>query len=226
MKIAVSEIREIPTELNFDEKDEWVRNAIAIGDETDDALKLSGAKAEQTFRPRPPGSKTDSRHTLISLSLRKSDEIYIISGKIDTELHLLCSRCAKPIHHPFHRNFTSLYTHDKAMSGDDHSGVHGVARNHVDNDSDSSIFPAHKNASFNETDNVEILYLESGEIDLGTLIAEQIAVDIPAKPLCKEDCKGICYQCGTDLNFGTCACSKINKSSPFATLLKDPKWKS
>ena len=36
---------------------------------------------------------------------------------------------------------------------------------------------------------------------------EDIFLDLPAKFLCKEDCKGICFTCGKNLNEGQCSCS-------------------
>jgi uncharacterized protein len=56
------------------------------------------------------------------------------------------------------------------------------------------------------------------EIDLLPEIAEQVALEIPLKPLCSENCKGLCPVCGIDLNFGTCNCVIEQKQSKFAAL--------
>lgn len=45
-------------------------------------------------------------------------------------------------------------------------------------------------------------------IDLAPLIAAAVLVDLPLVPLCSDDCKGLCPDCGTNLNTGTCACSE------------------
>lgn len=45
-------------------------------------------------------------------------------------------------------------------------------------------------------------------IDLSDSILEAIAMEIPMKSLCLEDCKGICTMCGTNLNRGTCECAQ------------------
>lgn len=48
-----------------------------------------------------------------------------------------------------------------------------------------------------------------GEIvDLEPYLREQIVLAVPFAPLCREDCKGLCPQCGTDWNSGTCGCEK------------------
>ena len=38
--------------------------------------------------------------------------------------------------------------------------------------------------------------------------------------LCKEDCKGLCYKCGANLNEEECTCDRSNKNLPFADLAK------
>ena len=44
-------------------------------------------------------------------------------------------------------------------------------------------------------------------IDLSPLIMEQVMLALPTRPLCSEDCRGICGGCGADLNREACACS-------------------
>ncbi|MFW6036022.1 MAG: YceD family protein [Halothermotrichaceae bacterium] len=43
-------------------------------------------------------------------------------------------------------------------------------------------------------------------IDLTDLFLENILINMPIKPLCDEDCKGLCPQCGQNLNKGECDC--------------------
>lgn len=45
-------------------------------------------------------------------------------------------------------------------------------------------------------------------IDIEPAIIENLLVNVPMKPLCRKDCKGICYMCGTNLNQKECSCSK------------------
>lgn len=44
------------------------------------------------------------------------------------------------------------------------------------------------------------------ELDVEALMNSEILVNMPVKVLCKSDCKGICKQCGHDLNEGDCGC--------------------
>jgi len=39
-------------------------------------------------------------------------------------------------------------------------------------------------------------------------LSEELRVDSPIHVLCKEDCKGLCSRCGTNLNQGDCHCHK------------------
>ncbi len=55
-------------------------------------------------------------------------------------------------------------------------------------------------------------------IDLTENIREDIILDLPVKPLCREDCKGLCNACGSDLNKSTCECSKRKKDIRWAGL--------
>ncbi len=49
-------------------------------------------------------------------------------------------------------------------------------------------------------------YIEGYNLDVDKLVCSEIMVSWPSKVLCKEDCKGICTACGTNLNLRTCDC--------------------
>ncbi|MCA9979224.1 MAG: DUF177 domain-containing protein [Anaerolineales bacterium] len=49
---------------------------------------------------------------------------------------------------------------------------------------------------------------DDGNADLGPLIREVSLLAMPMKPLCREDCLGLCDQCGKNLNEGPCECEK------------------
>ena len=52
----------------------------------------------------------------------------------------------------------------------------------------------------------EINYIDGYNLDVDKLVCSEMLVSWPSKVLCKEDCKGICSVCGTNLNLGTCDC--------------------
>lgn len=47
---------------------------------------------------------------------------------------------------------------------------------------------------------------EAHRIDLGEAIREYALIELPMRPLCQADCKGLCPQCGIDRNLETCDC--------------------
>jgi uncharacterized protein len=50
-------------------------------------------------------------------------------------------------------------------------------------------------------------YYSTDEIDLAPLVMEQVMLALPTRPLCSEDCRGICGGCGANLNVEDCTCS-------------------
>ncbi len=50
--------------------------------------------------------------------------------------------------------------------------------------------------------------VENMRLNVDELVSEDIWLAIPSRFLCKEDCKGLCAQCGQDLNEGSCSCGK------------------
>lgn len=59
----------------------------------------------------------------------------------------------------------------------------------------------------NDEDDVdEIIYLENGLLNIDEYIWSQVVSSLPMKILCSNDCKGLCPQCGQDLNVQSCDC--------------------
>ena len=52
----------------------------------------------------------------------------------------------------------------------------------------------------------EQVYIEGYNLDVDKLVYSELLVNWPSKVLCREDCKGICSICGTNLNQSTCDC--------------------
>lgn len=57
-------------------------------------------------------------------------------------------------------------------------------------------------------DDPEIFPLEGDMLDLDEVLTTLFVLDMEAKCLCREDCAGLCEQCGANLNEGPCACEK------------------
>jgi uncharacterized protein len=63
-------------------------------------------------------------------------------------------------------------------------------------------------------------YFEGEEIDLSGLVHEQIVLSFPMKPLCREECKGLCPRCGADQNTESCQCGESGPDPRWEPLLK------
>jgi uncharacterized protein len=55
-------------------------------------------------------------------------------------------------------------------------------------------------------------------IDLGGPVRDELALGLPSAPVCREECKGLCPICGTDLNEDPCDGHGEDSDSPFAAL--------
>ena len=62
-------------------------------------------------------------------------------------------------------------------------------------------------------DSDDYVVIEDRTLDLDPLLSEALLLQLPSKHLCKEDCLGLCYKCGKDLNEGPCDC-KEEESDP------------
>lgn len=68
-----------------------------------------------------------------------------------------------------------------------------------------------------ETDDPDVYRIDPNdrELDLRPAIREEWVLAAPTFGLCREDCKGLCARCGTDLNTGSCDCEDTSA---------DPRW--
>jgi uncharacterized protein len=66
----------------------------------------------------------------------------------------------------------------------------------------------------------DLIVPEDGHIDLAPLVREYMLLDIPMKPLCRPDCKGLCPVCGQNLNDSTCQ-HQVDEIDPRLSVLKE-----
>jgi uncharacterized protein len=69
-------------------------------------------------------------------------------------------------------------------------------------------------ASINQAETEIGYYLGEG-LQLEEVLKEQILLALPVKQICNAACKGLCSQCGTNLNIGSCHC---------VSTMADPRW--
>ena len=70
------------------------------------------------------------------------------------------------------------------------------------------------------SDDLNVIAYRGNEIDLWPDLREAMVLALPMKPLCSEDCRGICPTCGKDLNNGECRCGKRSMDPRWEGLLK------
>jgi uncharacterized protein len=126
--------------------------------------------------------------------IRRVDQSILVRGKVETILRLQCVRCLKEFSYPLSSTFDLTLQPLKETS-------------------------LTEEAELGEED-MELSFFEGGEIRLSEVACEQIFLEVPYQPLCQEGCKGLCPQCGKDLNASSCECVKEDFGSGFAALQK------
>lgn len=71
----------------------------------------------------------------------------------------------------------------------------------------------------NENDDDNYIVVDNRVLDLSELVNEEVSLSLPAKILCKDECKGLCSQCGANLNVSKCNC-KIDIDPRLSALLQ------
>ena len=74
------------------------------------------------------------------------------------------------------------------------------------------LMPAFK-TDFSDSDDVVLFNPDRPEADISQNLLDELMLALPFRPLCSEDCKGICPDCGANLNETTCGC-KVEKIDP------------
>ncbi|MDQ1285740.1 MAG: hypothetical protein QG663_1158 [Thermodesulfobacteriota bacterium] len=121
------------------------------------------------------------------IRIDRNDEEIMISGDVEISAVMLCSRC--------------LVRFDSSIPVSVDMKVKQGAK--VDKDYEQQL----------ELGEDEILILNK-EIDLSELIAQELSLSIPMKPLCKNDCPGLCPECGSIIGSEGCSCSHESSSDP------------
>ncbi|HUE90204.1 MAG TPA: DUF177 domain-containing protein [Vicinamibacterales bacterium] len=116
----------------------------------------------------------------LQFTVHKDHARYRLVGRLKTTLEQTCGRCLEPFREPVDATFDIRY-----LPQSDNAGP--VEREVGDDDLTDAFYP-------------------DEQIDLRHLMEEQFYLALPMKPLCRQDCKGLCPNCGTNLNDATCAC--------------------
>ena len=117
-----------------------------------------------------------------------------VRGRLTTNVGLPCSRCLEPVQFPVTTEFDQFYE-----SNTEH--------------------PLHGEIALQVRD-TEIGFYSGDFIEANDIAREQILLSLPMKPICREDCKGLCPHCGKNRNLKDCNCESVLVDPRLAKLLK------
>ena len=128
------------------------------------------------------------------VTLTRTDRGILVTGKLHTAVTVTCSRCLGPARQELLLNIEEEYfpTVDVA------TGV--------------PLSPAGESGTFTID--------EQHTLDIEEAVRQYTVVAIPMKALCREDCPGLCPQCGQNLNEGPCGCAEPELDARWAPLRK------
>ncbi len=70
------------------------------------------------------------------------------------------------------------------------------------------IFRRREEGEGSDPDDLESFIYEGEEVDFAETAREYLLLEMPSHPVCDENCKGLCPNCGANLNLGACSCSR------------------
>jgi uncharacterized protein len=118
-----------------------------------------------------------------------------VRGQFKTEGQVPCARCLEAVLVPVVSEFDLFY-----QQNDSQHPLTGEIEL-KENDTDVSFFTG---------DGIEVC----------DIVREQLLLNLPMKPVCREDCKGLCPHCGKNRNVEACDCEKVLLDPRLEPLLK------
>lgn len=134
--------------------------------------------------PLTSGSQDPIRVSEVFLEgeVRPSSRGVVLRGLLKARAELPCARCLEPFGVEMAREFELRY---------------------------APAAPPGKDVHISEED-MDLGFLEpDGGLDLAQVALEQIYLEIPMKPLCRPECRGLCATCGANLNNEACRCANL-----------------
>jgi len=128
----------------------------------------------------------------IELSLKRKSEVpfsdhVLIKGRVRTSFQMPCVRCLKLTGQKINEPFTAAFLHKHFEKEPEYEEADDI---------------------FTENEAFDLYFHDKGKIDIKEMLHEQIYIHVDSFLLHDKDCKGLCSQCGVDLNTETCKCQK------------------
>ncbi len=147
----------------------------------------------KTLEGMDPYPLQSCRMTSAGLNLSLEGRDLFVDGSFVVEGEAMCDRCTEPFAVRLERAF-----HEVLIPRE--QGPAGAA-----------------NVELHESD-LEIAFYDGAGIEVNDIFWEQVALALPAKLLCREDCRGVCPVCGANRNREECSCPVEASSGPFEIL--------
>lgn len=122
--------------------------------------------------------------------------VLLLEGSVDTEIELACSRCGGTYRQPVHAEFQEDFVVQPPVPGGQ-----ALAIEEDEDEPDTRFF-----------------FPGTLDLNLDELLRQSILLALPVKPLCQDDCRGLCSRCGTNLNDARCACDDAGVNPQLAGL--------
>jgi uncharacterized protein len=126
----------------------------------------------------------------VAFRFNRSAQTFQISGQFRGRLAGECCRCLAPVEQELEADL-QLLLQRQPFSGEEREAVAA------------------------DDEDIEILNPGAVQVDLRERLREAVLLDLPLRVYCREDCRGLCPQCGHNLNSGPCVC---------AASQADPRW--
>jgi uncharacterized protein len=122
-------------------------------------------------------ARLEERPIAAGLRLESVVEGVLVSGRVQATMALSCARCLTELHSELDVEVRELFTAPRHEPG--------LRAGSADED----------------------FYAIAGtDIDLTPMLIDALTLELPLNPVCRASCKGLCAQCGADLNGGPCDC--------------------
>jgi uncharacterized protein len=140
---------------------------------------------------------TEGDDVTVNGSIDSITDGLVFAGTVNAPVHAECTRCLIPVNRSWDMPFTAFFPYDFTAASAKY-GVDGEGndkRNGHAKDEETEILA--------EEDESEDIYpfVEGGAfIDIEALLRDTMVEGLPLQVLCRPDCKGLCSQCGANLN--------------------------
>ncbi|MGB9825448.1 MAG: YceD family protein [Desulfofundulus sp.] len=125
----------------------------------------------------------------VKLTITNTGELLLANGRLETSLLLTCSRCLERFPYALEAPFVIGYREVKKKMPEEP-----------------------------EDEDLEVRGFTGDRIDITDDVRDTLYLALPMKPLCRQDCLGLCPRCGKNLNEGPCTCEKEDPDPRLAVL--------